>query len=50
MNIQFIYDIVESNYTGLECYSIYDFTDNDVVYDVKLKKSIIAFIYDNSFL
>lgn len=42
MNIQFIYDIVESNYTGLECYSIYDFTDNNVVYDVKLKKSIIA--------
>ena len=42
MDIQFIYDVVESNYTGLECYSIYDFTDNNVVYDVKLKKSTIA--------
>lgn len=50
MNIQFLYDIVESNYTGLECYSIYDFTDNDVVYDVKLKKSIIALDMNNKII
>jgi hypothetical protein len=42
LDIEFIYDLEESKYTGLECYSIYDFTDNDFVYDIKLKKSIIA--------
>ena len=50
MNIEFIYDIVESKYTGLECYSIYDFTDNEVVYDVKLKKSIIALDMTNKII
>ena len=38
MNIQFIYDVVESNYSNLECYSVYDFTDNNLVEDVKLNK------------
>lgn len=50
MDIQFIYDLVESNYTGLECYSIYDFTDNNVVYDIKLNKSIVALDRDNKII
>ena len=50
MNIDFIYDLEESKYTGLECYSIYDFTDNDFVYDIKLKKSIIALDINNKII
>lgn len=42
MNIQFIYDIEESKYSNLECYSIYDLDNNDVVYDMKGEKSIVA--------
>ncbi len=41
MDIQFIYDVVESKYSNLECYSIYDFKNNDVVYDTKSNKSLI---------
>lgn len=41
MDIQFIYDVVESKYSNLECYMIYDFKDNEPVHDFKLKKSLI---------
>jgi hypothetical protein len=50
LDIEFIYDLEESKYTGLECYSIYDFTDNDFVYDIKLKKSIIALDITNKII
>lgn len=50
MDIQFIYDVVESNYSGLECYSIYDFVNNDVVYDVNSKKCTIALDIKNKII
>ena len=47
LDIQFIYDLVESNYSNLECYSIYDFTENSLVYDVKLNKSLVMIDRNN---
>lgn len=41
MNIEFIYDLVESRYANLESYSVYDFGENKLVEDVKLKKTLI---------
>lgn len=38
MNIEFIYNVVESKYSNLECYSVYDFRDNNLVEDIKLNK------------
>ena len=50
MNIQFIYDIVESNYSNLDCYSIYDFTTNELVHDVKLNKSVVRIDRNNKII
>jgi hypothetical protein len=41
MNIEFIYNEGESKYADLECYTIFDFEENKLVYDVKLNKSIV---------
>lgn len=50
MNIQFIYDVVESNYSNLDCYSIYDFTNNELIYDVKSNKSLIMIDRNNEII
>ena len=39
-DVQFIYDVVESNYSNLECYSVYDFINNGLVYDLKEHKTM----------
>jgi hypothetical protein len=41
LNIEFIFDAKESNYSKLECYRIYDFATNELVQDVKLNKSVV---------
>lgn len=50
MNIQFIYDLVESNYSNLDCYSIYDFENNNIVEDVKLNKSLVMIDRNNKMI
>ena len=42
LDIEFIYGVEESKYTGMESYYIYDFKDNDIVYDVNLNRSLVA--------
>ena len=39
-DVQFIYDVVESNYSNFECYSVYDFINNGLVYDLKEHKTM----------
>ncbi len=50
MNIQFIYDVVESNYSNLDCYSIYDFANDELIYDVKSNKSLIMIDRNNEII
>ena len=38
-NIQFIFDVEETKHTDWECYVAYDFTQNEVVRDIKLNKT-----------
>ena len=41
-NIQFIFDVEETKHTDWECYVAYDFTQNEVVRDIKLNKTIVG--------
>lgn len=50
MGIQFIYDTVESNYSNLECYSVYDFEENKLVEDVKLNKTLVMLDRNNKII
>ena len=41
IDIQFIYDIKESKYNNLECYSLYDPKMKETIYDTNLEKSML---------
>lgn len=40
-NIRFIYDTKESRFSNMECYYLYDVKTNEIIYDVKLNKTMI---------
>lgn len=50
MNIEFIYGVEESHYTGMESYYVYDFTNNDVIYDLNLNKSLVTIDRNNKLI
>ena len=50
MDIQFIYDTVASNYSNLDCYGVYDFTDNNLIYDVKSNKTLVMLDRNNKII
>jgi hypothetical protein len=50
LNIEFIYGVDESQFTGMESYYIYDLTANDTICDLNLNRSLIAIDRNNKLI